>query len=836
MDDSKIKKQDNDQIDIEDSIEEEVDLSDSVQSVSKDVGGDDNPGSEGDDDNGSKQNTVRELPVIPTTNMVLFPHMVVPWIVDDAHLIKLIDDVLATDRTFVMVARRPELDDPLKTYEIGTMALVLRMSKESESQAKLIIQGITRVKIRNITAKSPYLKAKIEPVQDILVEDDIETKALTTNVRQAFSRVLELAPHIPSELGGIIMGVDDPGVLADIVISHMNISVEERQSVLEAIDVKERLKISLSILNKQLEILELGHKIQSEVRHQMDRSQREIYLREQLRAIRKELGEGEDAGDDIEQLRARLEKKQLPEAAYKEAVRELERLAKMHPASSEYTVSRTYIDWMLDLPWNEMDEGELDINKAKSILDKDHYDLKKVKKRILEYLAVRKLKPDAKGPILCFAGPPGTGKTSLGRSIARAMGRKFVRISLGGMRDEAEIRGHRRTYVGSMPGRIIQGLKRAGVKNPIFMLDEIDKLGADFRGDPASALLEVLDPEQNSSFEDHYLGVEFDLSHVTFIATANVLDSIPTPLLDRMEVIELSGYTLEEKCEIAKRYLIPRQLEAHGLMKKQLRFTPKALKTIISGYTREAGVRELERKIAAVCRAVALAVASGDTETVSVKPKDLATYLGPKRYEHEVADRTSIPGVATGMAWTPTGGEILFIEATSMKGSGKLILTGKLGDVMKESAQAALSYLHANAAQYNVKEDIWPELDIHVHVPSGAIPKDGPSAGVAIFIALLSLLRNQPARSDIAMTGEITLRGLVLPVGGVKDKVLAAHRAGIKEIILPKRNKADLDEIPEQVRDALKFHLIGHLDQAANVCFSKKTGPRKNRCKKPRGK
>ena len=775
----------------------------------------------------SKQNTIRELPVIPTQNLVLFPHMVVPWVIEDAKFIKLVDDALATDRTFVMVAQKPkEKEDSedkgeLDLYDIGTVALILRMAKEGDNQAKLIIQGVTRVKILEITSHEPYLKARVEPIQDI-VETDLETQALTTNVRQVFSRVLELAPHIPNELGGVIMSVEDPGVLADIVTSHLNIGVAEKQSVLESISVKERLQKALKILTQQLEILELGHKIQSEVRHQMDRSQREIYLREQLKAIRKELGEGEDLASEIEELKKKVEAKGLPESAKQEVLREIDRLSKMHPASSEYTVSRTYIDWILDLPWNEMDEERLDIKEAEKILNEDHYDLEKIKKRILEYLAVRKLKPDAKGPILCFAGPPGTGKTSLGRSIARAMGRKFVRISLGGVRDEAEIRGHRRTYVGAMPGRIIQGLKRVGVKNPIFMLDEIDKLGTDFRGDPASALLEVLDPEQNSTFVDHYLGVEFDLSHVIFIATANVLDSIPRPLLDRMEVLELSGYTLEEKLEIAKRYLIPRQLEAHGLSKKHLSFSPKALEHIISGYTREAGVRELERKIAAVCRAVALDIATGISKKVTVKVKDLPKYLGPKRYEHEVAERTSIPGVATGMAWTPTGGEILFIEATSMKGQGKLILTGKLGDVMKESAQAARSYLHANAKRYKVDEDIFPKLDIHIHVPSGAIPKDGPSAGVAIFIALLSLLRDKPVRPDVAMTGEITLRGLVLPVGGIKEKVLAAHRAGIKEVILPKRNEPDLSEIPESVRKGLKFHLINNLSQAANICFTKR--------------
>ena len=624
------------------------------------------------------------------------------------------------------------------------------------------------------------------------------------------------------ELGAMIMSVEDSGVLADVVISHLNVSTDDKQTVLEALDVKERLQAALRILTGQLEILELGHKIQSQVKGQVEKTQKEFLLREQLKAIKKELGEGEEKPDEIEELREKLEAKGLPEDAMKEATRELDRLSKMHPFAPEYTVARTYIDWLLELPWNEFTEDHLDLDQAERILNEDHYDLEKVKNRIIEYLAVRKLKPDAKGTILCFYGPPGTGKTSLGKSIARSMGRKFLRIALGGMRDEAEVRGHRRTYVGAMPGRVVQGIRKVGVKNPVLMLDEIDKIGMDFRGDPASALLEVLDPEQNITFTDHYLGVEFDLSKVIFIATANVLDTIPSPLLDRLEVLELSGYTLEEKLEIARKYLIPRQIEAHGLTRRNLSINKMALSRIISAYTREAGVRNLERKIAAVCRGVAKQVAKGRTDKVKIRIKGLKEYLGPPKFMAEVAERTKVPGVATGLAWTPSGGEILFIEAGKMNGSGKILLTGKLGDVMKESAQTALSFVRSKGSDLGIPDDAFKDKDIHVHVPSGAIPKDGPSAGVAICMALISLFTDRSVRPDVAMTGEITLRGLVLPVGGIKEKVLGAHRAGIKEIILPKRNAGDLDEIPSQVRETMKFHLISRADEAVSVVFKSK--------------
>ncbi len=767
--------------------------------------------------------TIRELPVLPSRELVLFPHMVVPWVIESPQLVKMVDDALAGDRTVAVVGVKEESGKQLQLHKMGTIALILRMAKNEEGHAKLILQGVTRVRLLEITGDEPYLKAKMEPVED-QVEKDLELQALIANVRRIFSRVLELSPHLPKELSGIILNVDEPGVLADIVVSHLNIPPEEKQQILETLNVKARLEGVIKLLTAQLEILELGHKIQSQVKDQVDKSQREYYLREQLKAIKRELGEGEEEAGEIDELRDKLEAKGLPEHAMKEAQRELDRLARMHPSSSEYTVSRTYLDWVLELPWQEETEDHLDLERAEKILNDEHYDLEKVKKRIVEYLAVRKLKPDAKGPILCLAGPPGTGKTSLGRSIAHAIGRKFMRISLGGVHDEAEIRGHRRTYVGAMPGRIIQGLKKAGVRNPVFMLDEIDKVGADFRGDPASALLEVLDPEQNSTFTDHYLGVEFDLSKVIFIATANVLDTIPGPLLDRMEVLELSGYTLEEKIEIARRYLVPRQMEQHGLKKSNLSLDKRAIAAIISKYTREAGVRGLERQIAGICRGVARKVAAGHEEKIRIRVKDLNEYLGPPRFESEVAHRAKIPGVVTGLAWTPTGGEILFIEATRMKGGGRLTLTGKLGEVMKESAQAALSYVRSRADALGIAQAAFKEEDIHIHVPSGAIPKDGPSAGVAMCTALISLFTDKPVDNRTAMTGEITLRGEVLPVGGIKEKVLAAHRAGIKEVILPKRNVVDLEDVPEQVKRALTFHPVSQIKEIEKLVFANRGG------------
>ena len=766
--------------------------------------------------------TVRELPVLPSKDLVLFPHMVVPWIVEPPNLVKLIDDALGSDRTIAVVFAQERDEKRMDLKRIGTMGLILRMAKDDEGHARLVVQGVSRVHLVELTERQPYLKAKVQPAKEIVPDDDLEVQALMVNIRQSFTKVLELSPNLPNELGAIVMNITDPGMLADVVVSHLNIPPEEKQEVLEALDIKKRLEIAINILAKQLEILELGHKIHSRVKDQMDNTQCEFYLREQLKAIKKELGESEGGGEDIEELKRRIEEKDLPEPARKEVERELERLSKMHPSSAEYTVSRDYIDWVLALPWNEETEDHLDLERAQEILDRDHYDLEKVKRRIIEYLAVRKLKPDAKGPILCFFGPPGTGKTSLGRSIAEALGRKFYRIALGGMRDEAEIRGHRRTYVGAMPGRIIQGLRRVGVKNPVFMLDEIDKIGTDFRGDPASALLEVLDPEQNATFTDHYLGVEFDLSKIIFIATANVLDTIPPPLLDRMEVLELSGYTLQEKLEIARRYLIPRQLKAHGLTRRNISLPKRVVARIITDYTREAGVRNLEREIASVMRVAAKRIAMGETEKIVVTISNLHEFLGPPKYESEVAERVRVPGVVTGLAWTPSGGEILFIEATKMEGTGKLILTGKLGEVMKESAQTALSLVRSKARDLGIDPKVFQTTDIHIHVPSGAVPKDGPSAGVATTLALISLLIERPAEPLIAVTGEITLRGQVLPVGGIKEKVLAAHRAGIKEVILPKRNKKDLEDVPEDVKKALKFHFIQTIDEAIALVFPKR--------------
>ncbi len=766
---------------------------------------------------------LREYPVLPVTETLLFPHMVIPLVISEPGLIKLVEEAIAGDRTIVVVGVREE-EGKREFYEIGTAGLILRMARTAEESIRLIIQGISRVRIREVLSHEPYIRAKAEILEDI-VERDLETEALMSNVRNQFVRILDLSPQMPSELKTLAANIDDPGVLADMVVSNVNITLAERQEILETLEVKKRLEKTLHILTRQVEILELGQKIQAQVRDQMEKSQREYYLREQLRVIQKELGEAEAA--EIEELKKKIEEADLPDQVRKEAERELRRLSRMHPSSAEYTVVRNYLDWLLDLPWRKSTEDRLDLKEAQAILDADHYDLEKVKNRILEHLAVRKLKPDTKGPILCFVGPPGVGKTSLGRSIARAMGRKFLRISLGGVRDEAEIRGHRRTYVGAMPGRIIQGLRRVGVNNPVFMLDEIDKLGADFRGDPASALLEVLDPEQNATFSDHYLEVEFDLSQVMFIATANVLDTIPGPLLDRMEVIEIPGYTEEDKLHIAKRYLIPRQLEAHGLTTKNLRFTNGALTHIIRQYTREAGLRNLERQIAAICRAVAKEVALGEADSVTIRVNDLDRYLGPPKYLPEVAERTKIPGVAVGLAWTPFGGEILFVEATRMKGQRRLILTGKLGEVMRESAEAALSYIRSKASELGIPEDFFDHHDIHIHVPAGAIPKDGPSAGITILVALVSLLTDRTVRHDVAMTGEITLRGLILPVGGIKEKVLAALRAGIKEVILPKRNQKDLEEIPQEAREKIRFHLVSRVEEALAIIF-----PRRRRRKK----
>ncbi|MCX5827336.1 MAG: endopeptidase La, partial [Deltaproteobacteria bacterium] len=661
---------------------------------------------------------------------------------------------------------------------------------------------------------------RIESIQD-QDSKDIEVEALMANLVGLFERIVKLTPFLPQEFGSMAKTIADQGVLADLIASIINVPTEEKQAILEMIDAKQRLREVTRLVNHQVEVLELGNKIQSQVKDDMDKSQRDYYLRQQLEAIKKELGEEDETKVEVDEYRDKLAKKDLPEEAKKEADRELQRLDRMHPSSAEYTVASTYLDWILTLPWREGTEDNLDIRKARKVLEEDHYGLEKPKKRIIEYLAVRKLKPDAKGPILCFVGPPGTGKTSLGQSIARALGRKFVRIALGGVRDEAEIRGHRRTYIGALPGRIIQSIRRAESNNPVFMLDEIDKVGSDFRGDPSSALLEVLDPAQNFSFMDHYIDIPFDLSHVMFITTANILDTIPPALRDRLEIIELVSYTVDEKLHIAEKYLLPRQITENGLRPDQISFTRGAIRLIISSYTREAGVRNLEREIAAVCRGVASQVAEGVLGKATIRHQDIHRYLGPERVTSEITARTSKPGVVMGLAWTPVGGDILFIEATAMKGKKGLTMTGQLGDVMKESATAALSFIRTNAEALGISKDFFEDVDIHIHVPSGAIPKDGPSAGVTIMTALTSLLTNKLVKKDLAMTGEITLRGLVLPVGGIKEKVLAAHRAGVKTIILPKWNKKDLADIPPKIRKDIDFHLVEDMMDVLKIALEK---------------
>jgi ATP-dependent Lon protease len=769
------------------------------------------------------------LPILPLYDAALFPKMVLPLVVLQGESVQLVDEAMAKDRIIgLMVSKKPEDKDTPDREDLakmGTSAMILKMAKTQDNRTQLLVQGLNRFKIVTFEEGKSYLRARIELVKDIEIKDN-EIEALMSNLVNQFERIVELSPGLPPEIAQMAKTIQEAGTMADMIASTINSTPTEKQKVLETIDVKERLKEVTRLVNHQLDILELGSKIQNQVKGDMDKSQREYYLRQQLKAIKEELGEKDEAGVEIDEYRAKIEEKNLPEEARKEAERELDRLSRMHPSSAEYTVASTYLDWITALPWHDRTPDNLDIKKARKILDDDHFGLEKPKRRIIEYLAVRKLKPESKGPILCFAGPPGTGKTSLGQSIARALGRKFHRISLGGVRDEAEIRGHRRTYVGALPGRIVQGLRRAESNNPVFMLDEIDKVGSDFRGDPSSALLEVLDPEQNFSFSDHYLDVPFDLSNVMFITTANILDTIPPALRDRMEVLMLHGYTLDEKIKIANRYLIPRQRDAHGLNAKQIKFTNGAVKQIIAGYTREAGLRNLEREIANVCRGVAAKIAQDEVESVVVHVADLHDYLGPVRLTSETKARILTPGVATGLAWTPTGGELLYIEATAMKGRKGLTLTGQLGDVMKESATAALSFVRSNASKLGIDDDFFNSHDLHIHVPAGAIPKDGPSAGVTMLSALTSLLTDTRIRKDLAMTGEITLRGQVLPVGGIKEKVLAAHRAGIKTVILPALNRKDLEDIPKKVEKDIRFHFAEKMQDVLKRALENK---------KPRG-
>ncbi len=754
------------------------------------------------------------LPIMPLRNSVFYPRQMMPLSVGRKSTIQLVDEAFRDDLPVLIVAQRDantERPNPEDIYKIGTVARILKVYNLPDGSKSVFVQGLYRAEIFNLVQQEPYLKGFVQRIEDKKAEG-IETEALVATIKNGFRKAVDLAPDLTPEHLGLILNTEDPGHVADMAMWLINIPVKEKQEVLEELGVQERLKKSNLYLSKLVQRLELGNKIQTEVQDEINKSQRDYFLREQMKAIKHELGEDE-GNVEVDELRKKIEEGNFPEEVKTTASKELDRLQRMHASSAEYTVSRTYLDWILDLPWSTSTEDNLDIKAAEKSLAKDHYGLEKVKKRILEYLAVRKLKDDMRGPILCFVGPPGVGKTSLGKSIAKALGRKFVRMSLGGVHDEAEIRGHRRTYIGALPGRIIQGIKKAGSNNPVFMLDEVDKLGMDFRGDPSSALLEVLDPEQNFSFSDHYLEIPFDLSKVMFIATANMMEPIPPALRDRMEIIEIPSYVDDEKLHIARNFLVPKQIGEHGLKEKQINFTDEAIHFLISGYTREAGVRSLERKIADVSRGVAMEVAGGEKKQFIIDREAVVKYLGNQKFFLEVSERINKPGIATGLAWTPVGGDILFIEATKMKGKGSLILTGQLGDVMKESAQAALSFIGANAEALGVEPDFREKYDIHVHVPAGAIPKDGPSAGVTMLTALVSLLTGRLVRNDLAMTGEITLRGAVLPIGGVKEKVIAAVRSGIKTVILPKKNEHDLDEVPPHVRDELKFKFVSEMPE-----------------------
>ena len=766
------------------------------------------------------------LPVLPLRETVTFPETLTPLAVGQQRSIKLVDDVLGANRMLAMVAARDPEDEepgPDGLFEVGVVGVVARMIKIPDGTLRILVQGTQRVRLGPYVAEEPYLVARIAEMPDV-IDEGPELEALTRNVQRTFSEIVEHIPYLPEELQMAVANIEDPAALGHLIAGALRISTEEKQELLEEVDIAARLRRLSQILARELEVVQLGSQIQSQVQSEVDKGQREFFLRQQLKAIQDELGEGDEQQAEVNELRQRVEEADLPEHARKAADRELSRLEKLPPAAAEHGVIRTYLEWLVELPWSQETEDNLDIAHAREVLDADHYDLEKVKDRILEYLAVRKLNPDSPGPILCFVGPPGVGKTSLGRSIARALGREFERISVGGVRDEAEIRGHRRTYIGAMPGTIIRALRDAGSRNPVFMIDEIDKMGADFRGDPASAMLEVLDPAQNDSFRDHYLDLEFDLSEVMFIATANILDTVPGPLQDRMETIELAGYTLEEKKHIARRYLVPRQIEANGLKPSQIEFADPALTAIIEEYTREAGVRNLERQIGTVCRKVAREVAEGKVTNSKVKisAKRTRELLGRRRFFAEQRRRTKVPGVSTGLAWTPTGGDVLFIEATAMPGAGKLTITGQLGDVMRESAQAALSYLrgHWRELAPGLSEDWFAEHDIHIHVPAGAVPKDGPSAGVAMTVALASLISGRPVRNDVAMTGEVTLTGQVLPIGGLKEKSLAAQRAGIKRVIVPERNEGDVAEIPEHERSELEFVYVDEVAKAIDAALA----------------
>ncbi len=763
------------------------------------------------------------LPILGLSDVVIFPVMVAPLLVDTAQSIRLIDDVVEGDRLLGLVLqRRPEVQNPQPEdlWEYGCAGRVLKMLKFPDNTVRVLVEGLWRIRIKEYETLTPYLRAKIEVMQEV-ANDDVELAALARNAHQQFQEIIKLTPTLPDQVKIQALNTEAPGNLTDLIAANLNLNLEERQHLLEVPDVKERLLRLRPLMDRELEVLNLSSKIQNEVANSMAKSQRDFFLREQIRAIQRELGEMDPATSEINVLRQQIDQNGLPEEVQKVAVKELERLQQMPPAVAEYAITRNYLDWLIGLPWNKATEDTVDIDTAAKILEDQHFGLEKVKERLLEFIAVIKLKKNLKGPILCLVGPPGVGKTSLGKSVADALGRKFARISLGGLRDEAEIRGHRRTYVGAMPGRIIQTLRRIESRNPVILLDELDKVGSDFRGDPASALLEVLDPQQNNTFTDHYLDVPFDLSHVLFITTANWLDPVHPALRDRLEVINLPSYTASEKLQIAKRYLVPRQLEEHGLERRQVRLPDATLRRLILDYTHEAGVRQLEREIASLARKAARKIIShnGHTLPLVIPEKELTAYLGQPRFVSEAAEKITEFGIATGLAWTPVGGEILFIEATRMPGKGKLLLTGSLGEVMKESAQTALSYLHSQARLLKVEPEEFDKFDIHVHVPAGATPKDGPSAGTPMVAALASLFTKRLVRSDLAMTGEISLRGRILRVGGIKEKVLAAARSGIKQVVLPEQNRSDWLEVPEEVRQKMKVHFVRHISDLLPVAL-----------------
>ncbi|MEI6518815.1 MAG: endopeptidase La [bacterium] len=793
---------------------------------------------DGDDGEPEENNIPLEMAILPVRDLVVFPRTISPLAIGKPKSIKLINEALESDKIIGIFAIQTDAEDatPDDIYGIGTAANIARMMRTPDNSMRMIVQGLERIKIKEILQTEPYIRARIEIIPDIVQPQSIESEGAVRHVMTLFERVVTLAPYLPEDLLSFASNIKNPGQLADLIASTMNVKISERMELLELSDISLRLHRLSELLNREIEILEIGSKIQEQVKSEMDKSQREYVLREQMKAIQRELGDMDgNMRPEIDELKTKIKNASLSEEAREVAQREMDRLDMINPASPEYTVSRTYLDWILELPWQKSTEDSIDIKRAKEILDEDHYDLEKVKDRILDFLAVRKLKNDMKGPILCFVGPPGTGKTSLGHSIARAMGREFVRQSLGSVRDEAEIRGHRRTYIGALPGRIVQGIKRAGSNNPVYMLDEIDKLGMDFRGDPSSALLEVLDPQQNNSFSDHYLEIPFDLSKVLFICTANTLETIPPPLLDRMEVLHLSGYIETEKLVIAQRFLTKRQRVENGLPEKTPIFPDDVLRKIITGYTREAGVRNLEREIGSVCRKVARKMAEGEKLPRTVKVKDVESYLGPIRYRHQGGEEESEVGVATGLAYTTVGGETMPIEVAKIPGRGEFILTGSLGDVMKESARAALTYTRSRAEELKLEENFYNKYDLHIHVPAGATPKDGPSAGITIATAVISALTGVAVRKDTGMTGEITLRGHVLPIGGLREKLVAAHRTGLKQILIPADNEADLAEVPDFLKEDMQIIPVKHMDEVLSLAYVtplKEKAPVKKKTKK----